>query len=132
MKRLAQLPDTPMIFTLLDRLEAAGIVASVSREHTPAGLYLGLRVANVWIADPARYDEGKAILADLDERASGNACGRCGHDLGGHGAPSICPACGLPAEVPMERDPVACPSCGEEGPADFEVCWSCGADVQAP
>jgi hypothetical protein len=22
--------------------------------------------------------------------------------------------------------PISCPSCGEENPASFEVCWSCG------
>ena len=130
MKRLAQLPDTPMIFTLLDRLDAAGIVASVTREHTPAGLYLGTRIANVWIADAARYDEATAILHAMQERVAGDVCVRCGYDLQGHGGPAICPECGRPAEVPMERAPLACPSCGEEGPADFEVCWNCGADVQ--
>lgn len=25
-----------------------------------------------------------------------------------------------------------CPSCGEESPENFELCWQCGADLGAP
>jgi len=27
--------------------------------------------------------------------------------------------------------PVRCPACGEENPSSFDVCWSCGAGLEA-
>ena len=27
--------------------------------------------------------------------------------------------------------PIRCPACGEENPASFELCWSCGAGLEA-
>jgi len=26
--------------------------------------------------------------------------------------------------------PIRCPSCGEENPASFEICWSCGKGLE--
>jgi hypothetical protein len=28
--------------------------------------------------------------------------------------------------------PMRCPRCGEENPASFELCWSCGAGLERP
>ena len=47
-----------------------------------------------------------------------------------------------PSDAPRARDliddfvrtpvgpTIKCPACGEENPSSFELCWSCGADLE--
>jgi len=34
------------------------------------------------------------------------------------------------AQRPVAGPPLKCPACGEESPASFELCWSCGAGLE--
>lgn len=33
---------------------------------------------------------------------------------------------------PSGGEPAACPACGEENPAGFEICWRCGTPLSPP
>lgn len=33
-------------------------------------------------------------------------------------------------ERPSESAPIHCPTCGEENPGSFEICWNCGGQLR--
>lgn len=123
-----------MASALLDRLEEAGITAtSTDLGHATAGM-IGLQrkglQLRVWIEDASRLPRAEEILRTLlaEPRASSH-CPGCGYDLVGHAGAITCPECGLAIVAAAAADDAQCPRCGAIGPADFELCWSCGATL---
>jgi hypothetical protein len=82
-----------------DLLRENGIAAEVSFEARAEGpLPLGLRpVAEVWIADEARLDEARALVASLAEVHAG-AAWTCACGAENEGAFTACPTCGSPRD----------------------------------
>lgn len=86
----------------------------------------------VWIQDPDRKPEAEAILRSvLTTRESEAVCPACGYELLGHRGAIQCPECGFEVTAEAAGNEIACPDCGEPGPRGFEVCWHCGAAVEA-
>ena len=123
-----------MASALLDRLEEAGITAtSTDLGHATAGMIgfqrKGLQL-RVWIEDASQLPRAEEILRTLlaEPRASSH-CPGCGYDLVGHAGAINCPECGLAIVAAAAADDAECPRCGAIGPADFDLCWSCGATL---
>jgi Putative prokaryotic signal transducing protein len=90
--------DPAEAYRARDLLRENGIAAEVSFETRAApGLPLDLEpVAEVWIAEEARLEEARALLAELE--------------TGGAGGPPWTCACGAENESAFD----ACPTCGAE------------------
>jgi hypothetical protein len=124
---------------LMDRLEEAGIPAYAATERDALELHAGGPLSvGVWIADAADADRATEVARELLGAPGQRVCPRCGYDLRGHSGKTRCPECGQavwpdphPAPPGSDAD-VTCPACGEQVPADFEVCWNCGADMPGP
>lgn len=88
---------------ILDRLEEAGIRAEI-RNDLLMGAFGELPFnetrPQIWIRDAIQWDAAREIVAEYEERRR---------------AP--------------EGPPRICPSCGEENPSSFELCWSCRAEL---
>jgi hypothetical protein len=121
MIRLATFPVyTAFGHELVRRLRERGIAATVTNA-TVEGMPC---VEAVWIdagADPRR---ATCVLRDLESERTDSCC-PCGYDLRGHSGRSRCPECGRRAHVGAPD--ADCPRCGQPGPSDFDVCWSCAA-----
>lgn len=124
MKRLMTLADTTFAHRLVWKLEEVGIRATLTTEHPPQGLYLGVRQAIIWIADDADAERAIEIHDQLLLERTCPECPRCGFDLRAHTGPTHCPECGRLLKADTADLP--CPRCGESVPANFEVCWNCG------
>ena len=94
------LPEARMI---LDLLEEAGIRAEIKNELL-VGAFGELPYSEsrpqIWIRDAIQFDAARALVAEYEARRR---------------AP--------------EGPPKTCPSCGEENPSNFELCWSCRAEI---
>ena len=55
-------------------------------------------------------------------------CRECGYDLRGSPGP-VCPECGWAFTKP---EPWRCPTCGEMIEGQFQSCWNCARDDEAP
>lgn len=101
-----------MVAACLDALDAAGIHAQVTTEHTAVGLYTGGRTAIIWAGNEADVDRARGII-DAVSAADGAA----GESPGS-------------GQVASANGPDrACASCGEDVPPEFAVCWNCGGDT---
>lgn len=88
-------------YILLHRLKQAGITAHVFNEHTSS------IVGDV----PPDVAQPQVWLEESRDRARAEA---------------------VMAALAIERTRtghVFCPACNEQNPANFELCWKCGADV---
>jgi ribosomal protein S27AE len=119
-----------MVDALMQRLEEASIDASCAEERTVGELYLGgAPTVTIWVARADDLERAGQILREVEAERTDAKCPSCAYDLTGHSGRTVCPECGHDLHAP--KPDVACPQCGEAIPADFEVCWSCGADVSA-
>ena len=119
---------------LVDRLMAAGIVAAltvapdVDVHWQPSGPTAD---ATVWLASESDLDRANEIVFDFNaqQRYATETCTGCGYDLRGHEEHGACPECGRDFWLPTVD--IACASCGEFGPPEYDVCWSCGGNPTA-
>ena len=119
-----------MVQELMRRLEEASIDAFSATERTIAEVYVGgAPSVSVWIRDAKCLERASELLREVRAQSTIVQCPSCGYDLQGHSGETSCPECGrdLRAACPD----VECPQCHEPVPADFDICWNCGADVPA-
>ena len=129
-QRLVVLPKSPMVDALMRRLEEASINASCAEERTVAELYLGgAPSVSVWVASAEDLERAARILRDVQSERTVPQCSNCKCDMPRHTGRTICPECGH--DRTAQTPDITCPRCGEPVPADFDVCWSCGADVSS-
>ena len=84
-----------------DALLHQGLAATIQNEYSGRSAIPGFRPpAEVWVDDDNDYDAARRIVADTISKIDSKA----------NAAPWICP------------------SCSEENPRSFDVCWSCGHD----
>ena len=129
MLRLATMSETVEAAALLAELEAAGIHAVVTHEHSPTTLYFGSAMTSiVWVGDASDLDRASEVLRRFESSRPGPRCD-CGYSLRGHRGETRCPECGRRMLVePRSSDgsPRTCAVCGETSPPTFEICWNCG------
>jgi hypothetical protein len=127
MRRLVTVPDITLGQRVLWKLEEEGIDATLTTEHPPQGLYMGVRIAIVWLpddADDALAERAYALYEQVIAENLSTTCPHCRYDLRGHRGSTHCPECGRAITAPISQ--LQCPHCGEEVPGNFDVCWSCG------
>jgi hypothetical protein len=104
MKKLHAASNLPEAHLLAGLLEQHGIAVRIFNANASslAGVAGEIPVdqarPQVWVEDPARFDEARRLV---DEYLARNPW------------------------APPRR----CAKCGEENPASFELCWSCGASL---
>ena len=97
-KRLCKAPSLPDAHILRGLLQQSGIEAHVFNEHAQSG------VGQLPVSEA--YPE--VWLADERDLSRAQELIRA-FDA-----------------APRETDTVRCPGCGEDNPANFQLCWSCG------
>lgn len=112
----------------MERLEDESIVAECVQDQSIGDIYIGgPPPMSIWLNDAADTDRAMAILNELYVQRSRTKCRACGYDLQGHKGATACPECGVAQTAPQaDRE---CPACHQPVPGNFEVCWSCGADM---
>lgn len=117
-----------MVQTLMERLEAASIVACCAQENSVGNFYLGGIIPTaVWLNDVADAERALQILREVQAIVATSKCRSCGYDLKWHAGATACPECGA-AQTAPEPDR-SCAVCHEPVPTSFESCWNCGADM---
>lgn len=128
MHRLLTLPETPVAYELVRRLNEAGIDAEITTERSAAALYVGSTSdAIIWIRNEADRDRAIKMYDTLHSEQVNLKCPECGYNLEGHAGAVNCPECGRSTTALIED--VICPECGETVPGNFEVCWNCGTSI---
>jgi len=131
MYRFLTMVDTPLTWTLVQRLQDAGIAAQCTVEHPPAGLCTGIRQAIIWLEDESQRGEAAAIYRAVFAERPRSACPGCGYSLSGHVGVVRCPECGRPTVAPIpDVEDVPCPNCREPVPVSFDLCWNCGETMR--
>jgi hypothetical protein len=85
--------------------------------------------STLWVEDadlPRAHPIAQSFVEEVQRRARRDKCQACGYDLRVHGGTGRCPECGAAFDIPQRLETRTCANCGEDGPGDFEVCWSCG------
>jgi len=140
MRRLTTFVNGIAAAALQQELELAGIEAQITQEslgHPHNRLIFALWVEET--ADQAAIEEACAAVqaryADILERPATRVSSiedmlkcKCGYDLRGQVEDGKCPECGHPYQIIKYK---SCGKCGEEIPADFDVCWQCGNGSEA-
>ena len=130
MHKLTVLANSPLIQELMRRLEDGSIDAFSATERAITEIYGGSAPSvSVWIAEAKDLERAREILREVQAQSSGHRSPGCDYDLRGHGGEATCPECGR--SVTAAAPDVPCPRCHEEVPAGFQICWNCGADLQA-
>jgi len=102
MKRVYTAAHLPDAQLLVHTLESNGIRARVINEPLQGGVgELPHIYPEVWIDDEHLWERARSLAEELERDVT--AGGRV----------------------------LCCPQCGEENPGTFELCWQCGAAVEA-
>lgn len=97
MRRAYTAAHLPDAHLLAHSLEAHGIPARVFRETLQGGVgELPHVYPEVWIENESDWERARALISKFEQ------------------------------DVGRDRGAVQCPSCREENPASFEICWQCG------
>jgi hypothetical protein len=137
MKELTSFSHYSHALRLQQALTTAGVEATITSEA--ANAYIGTEQFTVWIADHADPAVVRRVGAEIDAHSAelkiqptlvslcvGFICCRgCGYDLRGQTQNGNCPECGRPYRIILSK---RCPQCGENAPADFDICWQCGTE----
>lgn len=129
MYRFHTMFESPMAYTLVERLNEASIPARLTLERSAAGLYTGITNAIIWLEDESQRDEAAAIHKRLVTEQTEKSCPHCSYSLAGHAGAVNCPECGRPTTAPTPD--LRCHACGETVPPTFEICWNCGEAIDA-
>jgi len=100
MKKIYSAATLPEAYILRDAMRAAGIAAEVFNENAQ-GAVGEIPFTHAWPEVWILDESDTARARELVRRH----------------------------EQPPPAGSRACPSCGEENPAGFELCWQCGADL---
>lgn len=130
MYRFLTMPECPLAWMLVERLNDVSIPASLTIEHAAVGLYTGAQQAIIWLEDESQLDTASAIYDRLRSEQTRKSCPHCHYSLAGHAGAVTCPECGRPTTAPTPDIP--CPVCGESVPSTFEICWNCGQAIDPP
>ncbi len=99
-RRLYTAANLPEAYIVLDQLRAVGIEARVFNENAQGGLGelpFTHVYPEIWLMDKGDWERAREIVVAY-ERGRGTDAGVA----------------------------VGCPDCGEENPANFQLCWNCG------
>lgn len=128
--KLAVLRSAVMVEEVMRRLEEAAIESFRATERSGAEAEMGGALSvSVWVKSAGYLERASQILREVQAEQTFARCPTCGYDLRGHAGKATCPECGR--DLTSEAPEIECPSCGERAPANFEICWNCGADVPA-
>lgn len=89
---------------ILDLLRESFIRAEVRNENLVglAGLLPeSATLPTIWVANDGDWERGRAVVEEYEARRA--------------------------EQTPPD---VACPACGEDNPGNFELCWSCRAELR--
>ncbi len=100
MKRIYLATDISQAQLLVDLLAQAMIPAVIQNAHQSGGLgELAVTYPEVWLKREQDEARARRVITRFESRAGSGENDR------------------------------ACPDCGERSPAGFDLCWSCGADL---
>lgn len=99
-RRLYTAANLPEAYIVVDQLRAAGIEARVFNENAQGGLGelpFTHVYPEIWVMEEGDWTRGREVVAAYERG--------CETDAGAA---------------------VRCPACGEDNPANFQLCWNCG------
>ena len=129
MHRLLTMPESPVAYEFVRRLNEASIPARLTTEHSAAGLHTGFqRNAIIWIDTESDSERAGEVYRELLADHEVEKCPVCGYSLSGHSSRMRCPECGYEAVAQIADS--TCPRCHETVPSNFDICWNCGEPMK--